>query len=168
MRKRIRLQAGPLARFRYAATSTASKVLALLGVLAAAGILVWGAIPNIPYVYHAAAAFIDHHGNIIRDDLSVAKEPTNAPETATLLASRFAGRIYLTETRACVDIGNISKSQRQEYDVAATNFENSLNAFIPDEAAVDRDFDEVQDAWKAVRKKIEATGQVLPEECAAV
>lgn len=169
MRKRIRLQAGPLARFRYAATSTASKVLALLGVLAAAGILIWGAIPNIPYVYHAAATFVDHHGSIIRDDISIAKEITAAPETAALLSYRYEGRVFLTQTRECVgSIKDMAPSQRRDFDAAALQFENSLNAFIPDESEIRADFDKAKDSWAAVKRVIDRNGGPASEACAVV
>lgn len=169
MRKRIRLQAGPLARFRYAATSTASKILALLGVLAGIGILVWLAIPNIPYAYHAAATFIDQHGSTIRDDITIAKEYTAAPESAALLNFRYEGNVFLTQTRACLEDNiSIARSQHLDFDNAALQFEQNLNAFMPNDAEIAASFEKAKTEWASVKRTIDRSEKPQPAACAVV
>lgn len=169
MRNRIRLKAGPIARLRYAATSTASKILALLGVLVILGGTVWFAIPNIPHVYHAAVSFIDHHGSIIRDDISIAKELTNAPETVAVLTYQYEGDVFLTQTRACLaDAEKIDALPRQKFETSADQLESKLTAFIPDEAEISASFEQAREDWAEAKKRIVRVSDPLPAACAAV
>lgn len=169
MRKRIRLNAGPLARIRYAATSTASKILAVLGALAILGGAIWLIAPTIPQAYQTTAAYIDHHGSIIRDDISISKELTQAPETVGLLTQKSEGNRYLTITRQCVDAApSLSENQRAAYDAAAAKLDNSLHAFFPSEADIRGAREEIEKAWKNLQPTLTSTGDTLPEACATV
>lgn len=128
MSRRVKLYAGPTARLRYGVTSNLAKWAGLLILVLAIIGAVIGSLPYVPAIYERASAAVAEAGVYVRDDLTIARSLTVAPEDATALTTRADANTTLQASRLCFDNGNaVPTTQRRELTLAQSKLEESID-----------------------------------------
>lgn len=150
MPRKIRLQAGPIARLRYTATSSIAK-FAGIGLLALAFIAaIAGTIPQLPSIYERVSTDVNAAGEYIRDQLIIASAATPSRENATQAKMRLDAGQYLRASESCIQEAGIRGQRTYALTYAVSQLKEKLGATWLDTASVADTRNTVMNEWKSI------------------
>ena len=150
MSRRVKLYAGPVARLRYAASSSIVK-FAGLGILALAalGILV-ASLQFVPLAYDIVARQVTIAGEYVQDTLTVADTATATREDAAQVQTRLDAGEYLRASEACIRDAGLTGQRTYALTYEVSQLKEKLGATWLDVASVTDKRNAVMNEWKSI------------------